>query len=98
MNDFAIYEFLLKLFPHFGDFVKTSLNLGYMLSKMGLNLGNNIFHAAGEDIRDRVSGAVEALSRRNSSRHEHSRNRIPDDIPSSKDVVSLSLLFLLLTF
>lgn len=44
----------------------------------------------GQDIRDRFSGAVEAFSRRNASssaRHgEHTRHR-SEDAPSSKDVV-----------
>ncbi|XP_073137021.1 casein kinase 1-like protein 11 [Henckelia pumila] len=46
--------------------------------------------SVGQDIRDRLSGAVEAFSRRNvsgSGRHgEHSRNRTSENVPSSKDV------------
>ncbi|XP_073273514.1 casein kinase 1-like protein 10 isoform X1 [Primulina huaijiensis] len=46
--------------------------------------------SAGQDIRDKFSGTVEAFSRRNSSgptRHgDHSRLRTSDDMPSSKDV------------
>lgn len=48
------------------------------------------FTPVGQDIRDRFSGAVEAFSRRNASssaRHgEHTRHR-SEDVPSSKDVV-----------
>ncbi|XP_061352920.1 casein kinase 1-like protein 10 isoform X4 [Gastrolobium bilobum] len=44
------------------------------------------------DIRDRLSGAVEAFSRRNSSGHglhtDHSKHRSLNDVPSSKVVVS----------
>ncbi|KAJ1424017.1 Protein kinase domain, partial [Sesbania bispinosa] len=46
--------------------------------------------SVGQEIRDRLSGAVEAFSRRNSSGHglhnDHSRHRSSDDVPSSKDV------------
>ncbi|KAI5348079.1 PREDICTED: casein kinase [Prunus dulcis] len=45
--------------------------------------------AVAQDFRDRFSGAVEAFSRRNSSGHgygDHSRHRLTDDAPSSKDV------------
>ncbi|CAK9140606.1 unnamed protein product [Ilex paraguariensis] len=46
--------------------------------------------SVGQDIRDRFSGAVEAFSRRNAlgtGRHgEHSRQKLSEDIPSSKDV------------
>ncbi|KAJ0647392.1 hypothetical protein HanOQP8_Chr15g0559121 [Helianthus annuus] len=45
--------------------------------------------AAGQDIRDRISGAVEAFSRRNltGGARQSSRNKISDDVPSSKDVL-----------
>lgn len=52
-----------------------------------------MFLAVAQDFRDRFSGAVEAFSRRNSSGHgygDHSRHRLTDDAPSSKDVVSVS--------
>ncbi|PWA35278.1 protein kinase-like domain, Mitogen-activated protein (MAP) kinase kinase kinase Ssk2/Ssk22 [Artemisia annua] len=45
--------------------------------------------SAGQDIRDRLTGAADPLSRRNLSaggRHELSRNRTSEDVPSSKDV------------
>lgn len=46
--------------------------------------------SVGQDIRERLSGAVEAFSRRNgpsqSLHGEHSRNRPSEDVPSSKDV------------
>ena len=55
------------------------------------------YNLAGQDIRDRLSGAVELFSRRNSPGHgphtEHSRHRSSDDVPSSKDAVSIFLLF-----
>lgn len=45
----------------------------------------------GQEIRERLSGAVEAFARRNGSGHglpgDHSRHRSSDDVPSSKDVV-----------
>ncbi|GKE26230.1 germacrene A synthase, partial [Tanacetum coccineum] len=44
---------------------------------------------AGQDIRDRLTGAGDPLSRRNLSaggRHELSRNRTSEDVSSSKDV------------
>ncbi|XP_061352921.1 casein kinase 1-like protein 11 isoform X5 [Gastrolobium bilobum] len=44
--------------------------------------------SVGQDIRDRLSGAVEAFSRRNSSGHglhtDHSKHRSLNDVPSSK--------------
>ncbi|XP_061352918.1 casein kinase 1-like protein 11 isoform X2 [Gastrolobium bilobum] len=46
--------------------------------------------SVGQDIRDRLSGAVEAFSRRNSSGHglhtDHSKHRSLNDVPSSKVV------------
>ncbi|PWA38572.1 casein kinase 1-like protein 10 [Artemisia annua] len=45
--------------------------------------------SAGQDIRDRLTGATDPLSRRNLSaggRHELSRNRTSKDVPSSKYV------------
>ncbi|KAL7585909.1 hypothetical protein Lser_V15G41841 [Lactuca serriola] len=81
-----VFDWTILKYPHIGATSK-GRNL---VANAGLNAGTSAEKpgrtSAGEDIRDRVSGAVEALSRRNSSRHEHSRNRIPDDIPSSKDV------------
>ncbi|PWA39988.1 casein kinase 1-like protein 10 [Artemisia annua] len=44
----------------------------------------------GQDIRDRLTGAADPLSRRNLSagvRHELSRNRTSENVPSSKYVV-----------
>lgn len=43
---------------------------------------------AGQDIKEKSSGAVEAFSRRNPGRHgEHSRPTRSDEVTSSKDVV-----------
>ncbi|XP_057431134.1 casein kinase 1-like protein 11 isoform X2 [Lotus japonicus] len=46
--------------------------------------------SVGKEIRDRLSGAVEAFSRKNSSGHglhkDHSMHRSSDDVPSSKVV------------
>ncbi|CAN4101256.1 unnamed protein product [Withania somnifera] len=60
----------------------------------GLNAGPSAERpgraSAGQDNRDRCSGAVEAFSRKNTSaagRHgEHFRHRTSEDVPSSKDV------------
>ncbi|KAJ0092673.1 hypothetical protein Patl1_25620 [Pistacia atlantica] len=45
---------------------------------------------SGQEVRDRLSGAVEAFVRRNASGHglhgDHSRHRSSEDVPSSKDV------------
>lgn len=54
------------------------------------------FFSVGQEVRDRISGAVEAFARRNASgsghHGEHSKHKIPDDAHvSSKEVVSLSL-------
>lgn len=64
-----------------------------------------LFILVGKEIRDRLSGAVDAFSRRNSSRHglhhDLSRHRSLDDGPSSKDVVCVSshyFLFVQLVF
>ncbi|PKI78642.1 hypothetical protein CRG98_001019, partial [Punica granatum] len=44
----------------------------------------------GQEIRERLSGAVEAFARRNGPVHglhgDHSRHRTSDEVPSSKDV------------
>ncbi|XP_031271149.1 casein kinase 1-like protein 10 isoform X1 [Pistacia vera] len=46
--------------------------------------------SVGQEVRDRLSGAVEAFVRRNASGHglhgDHSRHRSSEDVPSSKDV------------
>ncbi|XP_027367863.1 casein kinase 1-like protein 10 isoform X1 [Abrus precatorius] len=46
--------------------------------------------SVGQEIRERLSGAVEAFQRKNGSGHglhnDHSRHRSSDDVPSSKDV------------
>ncbi|KAL3726955.1 hypothetical protein ACJRO7_031803 [Eucalyptus globulus] len=46
--------------------------------------------SVGQEIRERLSGAVEAFARRNGASHgfhgDHSRHRSSDDAPSSKDV------------
>ncbi|GKB38357.1 putative ribonuclease H-like domain-containing protein [Tanacetum coccineum] len=50
---------------------------------------------AGQDIRDRLTGAGDPLSRRNLSaggRHELSRNRTSEDVSLSKDVVPESVV------
>lgn len=52
-------------------------------------------YLVGQEVRDRFSGAVEAFVRRNASVHglrgDHSRHRSSEDVPSSKDVVSVCL-------
>ncbi|CAN4098132.1 unnamed protein product [Withania somnifera] len=62
----------------------------------GLNAGPSAERpgraSAGQDIRDKFSGAVEAFSRKNTSAAgrlvEHSRHRTSEDVPSSKDVLA----------
>ncbi|KAL1535684.1 Casein kinase 1-like protein 10 [Salvia divinorum] len=40
-----------------------------------------------QEVRERLSGAVEAFARRNGASHgDHSRHKSSDDVPSSKDV------------
>ncbi|KAI3506871.1 hypothetical protein L1887_21468 [Cichorium endivia] len=80
-----VFDWTILKYPHIGASSK-----GRVSGNAGLNAGTSAEKPlAGQDIRDRVPGTVEAFSRRNSSsgaRHEHSRNRISEEVPSSKDV------------
>lgn len=68
----------------------------FILCLLLLMLVSDVSTTAGQDIRDKFSGAVEAFSRRNGSGHgDHSRQRSPDNVPSSKEVVSCRLYLLL---
>lgn len=41
-----------------------------------------------QEVRERLSGAVEAFSRRNGAMHgDHLRHKSSEDVPSSKDAV-----------
>lgn len=44
-----------------------------------------MYHVVKHEIRDRLSGAMEAFGRRNG---DPLRNRSSDEVPSSKDVVT----------
>lgn len=52
-----------------------------------------MFHVVGQEIRDKLSGAVEVFTRRNASgagmHGDHSKHKAPEDGPS-KDLVSKS--------
>lgn len=57
------------------------------------------FHLVKREMRDRLSGAVEAFARRKGSssganlRGDHLRHRSSDNVPSSKDMVRLKFTY-----
>ncbi|PWA66918.1 serine/threonine/dual specificity protein kinase, catalytic domain-containing protein [Artemisia annua] len=81
-----VFDWTILKYPQIGatsrgrlQGVNASINTGTPAEKLGRT-------SAGQDIRDRFSGA---FTRRNSSSggpHEHSRNKISYVVPSSKDV------------
>ncbi|CAH9093748.1 unnamed protein product [Cuscuta europaea] len=84
-----VFDWTILKYPQIGATSRGRISSG----GAGLNAGPSAERpgrtSVGQDLRDKFSGAVEALSRRNTSgsgRHvEHSRQR-SEDVPSSKDV------------
>ncbi|KAM7521726.1 hypothetical protein LguiA_011628 [Lonicera macranthoides] len=85
-----VFDWTILKYPQIGSGSR-GRNLG---GNTGLNSGPSAERpgraSGGQDTKDKLSGAVEAFSRRNTSgpgRHgEHSRQRTSEDAPSSKDV------------
>ncbi|KAK1437327.1 hypothetical protein QVD17_03118 [Tagetes erecta] len=80
-----VFDWTILKYPQIGatsrgrpQGVNTSLNAGTSAEKPTRT-------SAGQDIRDRISGAVEAFSRRTGGARPSSRNKISDDV--SKDVL-----------
>nr|XP_043635778.1 casein kinase I-like isoform X1 [Erigeron canadensis] len=83
-----IFDWTIMKYPQIGASSRGRLQGGNAGINSGTSAEKPTRTSAGQDIRDKLSGAVGAFSRKNSSnggRHEHSRNKI-SDIPSSKDV------------
>ncbi|GAA0152335.1 non-receptor serine/threonine protein kinase [Lithospermum erythrorhizon] len=80
-----VFDWTILKYPQIG-----SSSRGRALGLSAGPSGDKHANASGQDIRERLPGAVEAFSRRNASgsghHGEHSRHRTLEDIPSSKDV------------
>ncbi|XP_030463941.1 casein kinase 1-like protein 10 [Syzygium oleosum] len=84
-----VFDWTILKYPQIGSSSRARPS-----GKPALNPGPSAERAerpsVGQEIRERLSGAVEAFARRNGSGHglhgDHSRHRSSDDVPSSKDV------------
>ncbi|KAI3442103.1 Protein kinase domain-containing protein [Psidium guajava] len=84
-----VFDWTILKYPQIGSSSRARPS-----GKPALNPGPSVERAerpsVGQEIRERLSGAVEAFARRNGSGHglpgDHSRHRSSDDVPSSKDV------------
>nr|DAD36814.1 TPA_asm: hypothetical protein HUJ06_007455 [Nelumbo nucifera] len=84
-----VFDWTILKYPQIGSNSRSRPS-----GKPALNAGPSIERpertSVGQEIRDRFSGAVEAFARRNSSgigiHGDHSKHKVLEDAPSSKDV------------
>ncbi|XP_020096108.1 casein kinase 1-like isoform X2 [Ananas comosus] len=89
-----VFDWTILKYPQIGSSTKLQQPTGRTGGAAGLPLERPERTLAGQEIRDRFSGAVEAFARRNASgsghHREHSKHRILEDSPSlPKEVVNL---------
>ncbi|KAJ0453917.1 putative protein kinase CK1-CK1 family [Helianthus annuus] len=84
-----VFDWTMLKYPQIGATSRGRLQGGNTGINAGTSAEKPTRTSAGQDIRDRISGAVEAFSRRNLTGgvRQSSRNKISDDVPSSKDVL-----------
>ncbi|KAI7743607.1 hypothetical protein M8C21_000806, partial [Ambrosia artemisiifolia] len=87
-----VFDWTILKYPQIGATSRGRLQGGTTGINAGTSAEKPTRTSAGQDIRDRISGAVEAFSRRNLSggARQGSRNKVADDVPSSKDVLPSS--------
>ncbi|KAI3772970.1 hypothetical protein L6452_04166 [Arctium lappa] len=77
-----VFDWTILKYPQIGASSRVRQHLS---GNGGQNVGTSAGRTSGgQDVRDRFSGAVRNPS--GGGRHEHSRNRTSEDVPSSKDV------------
>ncbi|CAL9087342.1 casein kinase 1-like isoform X1 [Musa acuminata AAA Group] len=86
-----IFDWTILKHPHIGTNPRTRPN-GRTSGAIGPSMERAERTSVGQEVRDRISGAVEAFARRNASgsghHGEHSKHKIPDDAHmSSKEVL-----------
>ncbi|GAB4830550.1 Casein kinase 1-like protein 10 [Ancistrocladus abbreviatus] len=88
-----VFDWTIMKYPQIGG---TSRGRQHPAGKTGLNPGPSAERpertSVGREIRDRLTGAVEAMSRKNAlASGDHTKHRNSQDVAASRDVVRISV-------